>query len=125
MAYKWSPNQCVKDAVNANQVLFFSFFARAFAPNSFAPNSCDFDLKFQFMATIIMSMATRSRDLEDQSGGILQTEDHMGMESQYQKDPEEMGVLGSYPSHLPSWSLARGPSPNCPNTRYCLGIHMT
>ena len=36
-----------------------------------------------------------------------------------------MGVMGSPPSHLPSWSLARGLLPNCPNTRYCLGIHVT
>ena len=32
VAYKWSPNQCVKDAVNANQVVF-SFLARAFVSN--------------------------------------------------------------------------------------------
>ena len=49
----------------------------------------------------------------------------MGMESQHQKDPEEMGALGSSLSHLPSWSLARGPPPNYPNTRCCLGIHVT
>ena len=29
------------------------------------------------------------------------------------------------PCHLPSWSLARGPLPNHPNTRYYLGIHVT
>ena len=47
------------------------------------------------------------------------------MESKRQKDPEEMGALGSSPSHLPSWSLARGLLPNCPNSRQCLGIHLT
>ena len=36
-----------------------------------------------------------------------------------------MGVLGSSPSHSPSWSPARGPLPNHPNTRYYLGIHVT
>ena len=36
-----------------------------------------------------------------------------------------MGVLSSSPSHSPSWSLARGLTPNHPNTRYCLGIHVT
>ena len=35
-----------------------------------------------------------------------------------------MGVLGSSPSHWPSGSPARGLPPNCPNTRYCLGIHI-
>ena len=36
-----------------------------------------------------------------------------------------MGVLGSSPSHLPSWSPARRPLPSHPNTKYCLGIHVT
>ena len=78
------------------------------------------------MATTIMSMATRSSDLEDQmSGANLQTEGHVGVQSQCQKGPEEMGALGSSPSHSPSWSLARRLPPNHPNTRYCLGIHVT
>ena len=36
-----------------------------------------------------------------------------------------MAVLGSAPFHLPSWSPARKPLPSCPNTRQCLGIHVT
>ena len=36
-----------------------------------------------------------------------------------------MGASGSLPSHLPSWSPAKGLPPNHPNTRYCLGIHVT
>ena len=36
-----------------------------------------------------------------------------------------MGVMGSSPSQSPSWSLARESSPSHPNTRYCLGIHVT
>ena len=40
VAYKWSPNQHVKDTVNANQVVV-SFLARAFAPDS-----CDFIQSF-------------------------------------------------------------------------------
>ena len=47
------------------------------------------------------------------------------MESQCRKDPEEMGGIGSSPTHSPSWSPARGLPPNCPNTMYCLGIHVT
>ena len=78
------------------------------------------------MVSIIMSMATRSSDLEDKrSGANLQTKGHVGMESQHQKGPEEMGALGSSPSHSPSWSPARGLPPNHPNTKYCLGIHVT
>ena len=47
------------------------------------------------------------------------------MPPQSQKDPEETGASGSSPSHSPSWSPARRPLPSCPNTRYCLGIHVT
>ena len=36
-----------------------------------------------------------------------------------------MGALGSSPSHLPSWSLARRLPPSHPNTRHGLGIHVT
>ena len=120
MAYKWSPNQCVKDMVNANQVFFF------ISCQGLCAQFMWLYLEFQFTATIIMSMATRSSDLEDRrSGSNLQTEGHAGMEPQCQQGPEETGVLGSSPSHLPSWSPARGLLPNCPNTRYCLGIHVT
>ena len=52
-------------------------------------------------------------------------EGHTDVPSQSQKDPEEMGALGSSPSHSPSWSLARRLPPSHPNTRYCLGIHVT
>ena len=78
------------------------------------------------MAATIVSMAMKSSDLEDQtSGANLQMEGHMGMPSQSQKDPEEMEALGSSPFHLPSWFLARRLPPSCPNTRHCLGIHVT
>ena len=78
------------------------------------------------MATTVMSMATKSSDLEDQtSGANFQTKGHTPIPSRGKKDPEEMGALGSAPSHMPSWSLARKPSPSCPNTSHCLGIHMT
>ena len=78
------------------------------------------------MATTIMPMATRCSDLEDKmSGANLQTEGHVDVQSWIQKGTEKTGVLGSSPSHLPSWSLARWPLPSHPNTRYCLGIHVT
>ena len=71
-------------------------------------------------------MATRFSNLKDQmSGANLQAEGHVGIESQHCKGPEKMGALASSPSHSPSWSPARGLLPNHPNTRYCLGIHMT
>ena len=52
-------------------------------------------------------------------------EGHEDMPSKNTKGPEEMGVMGSSPSQSPSWSLARGPFPSHPNTRHCLGIHVT
>ena len=71
-------------------------------------------------------MAAKSSDLEDQmSGANLQVKGHVGMPSQSEKDPEEMGASGSSPSHLPSWSPARRPLPSHPNTRHCLGIYVT
>ena len=53
------------------------------------------------------------------------TEGHTLIPSRGHKDPEEMGALGSAPSHLPSWSLDRKPLSSHPNTRHCLGNHMT
>ena len=84
------------------------------------------DPEFQFTATTIVSMAARSSNLEDRiSGANIQTEGHMDIPSHSQKGPEEMVASGSSPSHLPSWSLARRLLPSHPNTRYCLGIHVT
>ena len=47
------------------------------------------------------------------------------MESQCQKDSEEVVEMGSSPSHLPSWSPARWPLSNCPDISHYLGIHVT
>ena len=73
-----------------------------------------------------MSMAAKSSDLEDRtSGANLQMEGHMDVPSQSAKDLGELGALGSSPSCLPSWSPARRPQSNHPNTRHCLEIHVT
>ena len=73
-----------------------------------------------------MSMAAKLSDLGNRmSGASLQIEGHRDMPFQSAKDPWESGVLGSSPSPLPSWSLARRPPSSCPNIRYCLKIHMT
>ena len=59
--------------------------------------------EFQIMATTVASMAAKSSNLEDwTSGANLQTKVHTPMPSRGQKDPEEMGVSGSAPSHSPS-----------------------
>ena len=78
------------------------------------------------MATTVTSRATKSSNLDDQmSGANLQTEGHTPIPLRGHKVPEEVGALGNAPSHLPSWSPARRPSPSHPNTRHCLGIHIT
>ena len=83
------------------------------------------DPEFQLMATTIVSMAARFSDSEDwTSGANLQMEGHTDVLSQSWKGPEEIWVLGSSPSHSPPWSLVRRLLPSCPNTRYCLGIHV-
>ena len=82
--------------------------------------------EFQFTTTTVISMTAKSSNLDDQmSGANLQTEGYTPIPSRGHKDPEEMGVSGSAPSHLPSWSAARKQLPTFPNTRHCLGIHMT
>ena len=81
------------------------------------------NLEFQFTATTIVSMGTKSSDSEDWTfGANLQTEGHIPKPLEGQMDPEEMGVPGSAPSHSPSWSLARRPSTGHPSTRHCLVI---
>ena len=82
--------------------------------------------EFQFTATNFMSMATKSSDLGNRiSGASLQMEGHTDMPSQSAKDQWESEVLGSSPSHLPSWSLAMRPPSSHPNIRHILEIHVT
>ena len=78
------------------------------------------------MATVFMSMATRSSDLDDQKPGIkIQTEDHTLTPSSGQNGPEDPEAFGSTPSHSPSWSPAKKPTPDWPETQYCLEIEVT
>ena len=98
---KQNPNPCGKDAVSANPVVS-SFFARAFVPNL-----CDLIQSFSSQPLLLHEWPPNPIPLRGQ------------------KDPEEMRVLGSAPSHSPSWSLARKLLPSHPNTKYCLGIHVT
>ena len=73
-----------------------------------------------------MSMAAKSSDLGDRtSGSNLQREGHVDMPSQSAEDQWESEALGSSPFHLPSWSPGRRLPSGCPNTKYCLEIHVT
>ena len=71
-------------------------------------------------------MAAKLSNLGDTvSGANLQMEGHVDVPSQSAEDQWELEALGSSPSHLPSWSLARWPPSGHPNTKYCLAIHET
>ena len=73
-----------------------------------------------------MSMAAKLSDLGNRMSGVNpQMEGPMDMPPQSAKDLQESEALGSSPSHLPSWSLARRLLSSCPNTKHCLKIHVT
>ena len=78
------------------------------------------------MSIIIMSMAVRSSNLK-RPKVWSQPPDRRpcrhGVPTS--KGPWRDGSIGQLTSHLPSCSPARGLLPNHPNTRYCLGIHVT
>ena len=73
-----------------------------------------------------MSIAAKLSDLGDRmSGANLQMEGHADMPSQSAEDQQESEASGSSPSHSLSWSPARRLPSGCPNTKYCLEIHVT
>ena len=73
-----------------------------------------------------MSMATRLSDLDDQKPGVnIQTEGHTITPPSGWNSPEYSEAFGSAPSHSPSWFPARKPTPDQPETRYCLEMQVT
>ena len=75
------------------------------------------------MATVFMSMAIRSSDLDEQKPGTnIQKEGHTLTPPSSQNDPEDPEAFGSTPSQSLSWFLAR--KPDWPETRYCLDIQL-
>ena len=120
MVYKQSPKQCDKDVANSNQVVCFIS-----CQGLCAQMEC-LNPEFQFTATNFMSIAAKLSDLVDKtSGANLQMEGHADVPSQSAKDLWELEALGSSPSYLPSWSLARRLLSSCPNTKHCLEINVT
>ena len=108
MAYKWSPKQCDKDTANANQVVFW-FLARTFATD---------------LSDLFQSFSSQPLQLHHWPPDLVTWKTRC-LELILRWRAKETGALVSSPSHLPSWSLARRLLPSCPNTRYCLGIHVT
>ena len=75
------------------------------------------------MATVFVSMAARSSELDDQKSGVtLQTEDHTFTPPSGQNGPEDPEAFRSAHSQSPSQSLAR--KPDCHGTLYCLEIQV-
>ena len=73
-----------------------------------------------------MSMATRLIGLDDQKPGVnIQTKGHTLTPPSSQNGPEDPEAFGSTPSHSPSQSSARKPTPDWPETQYCLEIQVT
>ena len=71
-------------------------------------------------------MAAKLSDLGNRmSGANPQMEGHADVPSQSAKDLWKFEALGSSPSHLPSWSLARRLLSSHPNMKLCLEIHVT
>ena len=71
MVYKWNPHQCGKDMVSANPVVSF------ISCKGLCTLFVQLNLEFQFTATTVMSMATKSSDSEDWTlGANLPTEGH-------------------------------------------------
>ena len=82
--------------------------------------------EFQFTVTVFMSMATRSSNLDNQKPGVnIQTEGHTLTPPSSQNGPEDPEAFGSTPSSSPSQSPARKPTPDWPETWYCLEIQAT
>ena len=69
------------------------------------------------MASVSMSVATRSSDLDDQKSGVnIQIEAHTLTPLHGWNGPEETEAFGSASSHSPSQSLVRKPTPDHPDS---------
>ena len=70
-------------------------------------------------------MAAKSSDLDNQKTGVnIQTEGHTLTPPSSCNGPEETEAFGSTPSHSPSQSVVRKPTPDCHDTWYCLEIQV-
>ena len=72
-----------------------------------------------------MSIAAKLSDIDDQKiGANIHPEGHTLTPPSGQHGPEETEAFGSIPSHSPSQSLGRKPTPDHPGTQYCLEIQV-
>ena len=72
-----------------------------------------------------MSMAPKSSNLDDQKAGVnIQTKGHTLTPPSSLHGPEGTEAFGSTPSHSSSQFPVRKPTPDCPETWYCLQIQV-
>ena len=77
------------------------------------------------MTSVFVSMAARLSNLDDfESETKTQTEGHTLTPTCSLNGPEDPYAFGSAPSCFPSWSPARKPAPDWPETWYCLKIQV-
>ena len=120
MVDKWNPNHCGKDVVSTYPVVS-SFLARAFAPNL-----CD--LIQSFSSWPLLPCQWPPNPATWKTGHLEPTSRLRAILPCLQeaegtmKRWEHQAVL---PLPLAIWSLARKLLPSHPNTRHCLGIHIT
>ena len=120
MAYKWSPEECDKEAVTSDRVVYIISCQGLCIHNEWPYP------EFQFTATNFMSMATKLSNLaEEMSVASLQADGWVEEPTQGVKDQWESEEDDSSPSHLPLWSPARRLSSDHPNMKYCLEIQVT
>ena len=70
-------------------------------------------------------MTTKLSNIDNQkTGANIQTEGHTLIPPNAQNGPEEIEAFGSTPTHSPSQSPVRKPTPDCPGMWYCLEIQV-
>ena len=115
-----SQSPCRKDVVSTNPVVP-SFLARAFVP--YLCNSI-----WSFSSQPLLSCQWPPNPATQKTRHWEPTFKHGEPHSQAIRRPKGLwrdGSIGQCLSHLPSCSLARKLLPDHPNTRHCLGVHMT
>ena len=105
MVDKWISNSLWKRCGYGKAIGFANFLAWAFAPQFVCTHP-----EFQFTATVFMSMAAQSSDLDDQNPGTsIQKEGHTLTPPSGWNSPEDPEAFGSAPSQSPSQAPVREP----------------
>ena len=117
VAYKQIPEQCDKEAVTSDQVVYIVSCQGLCAHNEWPYT------EFQFTATNFMSMATKLSDLSDKtSEANLQVDGQVEKPAQGAVDWQETEEEDSSPHNLLTWSPVQRPLLGHLNMKHCLEI---